>query len=191
MTRVYFVRHAQSDYTCKNTRIRPLTPQGLIDRKKVTELLTKLPVDCFYSSPYKRAYDTIADCAETLGMDIKIDERFSERLAGENGYSIELTQKRWSDFNFCEPGGESLSSCQRRNIEALNEVLTAHEGKNIVIGTHGTALSTILNYYDPGYGFSDFVRIQYWMPYVIQLDFLGLKCIDKQELLIINRPYET
>jgi len=33
-----------------------------------------------------------------------------------------------------------------------------YEGKNIVIGTHGTALSTIINYYDSTYGYDDFER---------------------------------
>ena len=64
----------------------------------------------------------------------------------ENGHTVELVEKRWQDFSFCEPGGEPLGSVQKRNIEALNEVLVSHKDKNIVIGTHGTALSTILHY---------------------------------------------
>ena len=35
---------------------------------------------------------------------------------------------------------------QNRNIEALNEILSDNADKEIVIGTHGTALSTILNF---------------------------------------------
>jgi len=35
-----------------------------------------------------------------------------------------------------------------------------YEGKNIVIGTHGTALSTIINYYDSTYGYDDFERMK-------------------------------
>ena len=33
-------------------------------------------------------------------------------------------------------------------MEALNEILSDNADKEIVIGTHGTALSTILNFYD-------------------------------------------
>jgi len=64
MTSVYFVRHAQPDISWKNNRTRPLTPTGLLDRKKVTNLLKKMPIDCFFSSPYKRSVDTILECAK-------------------------------------------------------------------------------------------------------------------------------
>jgi len=67
MTSVYFVRHAQPVSNWEDDRTRPLTPLGMSDRKMVTELLTKFPIDCFYSSPYKRAVDTISDCAEVFG----------------------------------------------------------------------------------------------------------------------------
>lgn len=129
MTRVYFVRHAQPDSTWNDDRTRPLTPTGLADRKKVTELLIRYPIDCFYSSPYKRSYDTIADCAEAFGLEIRTDERLRERQAGKNGYSVEMVEKRWQDFDFCETGGETLRSVQARNIEALNEILTSNPAK--------------------------------------------------------------
>ena len=173
MTSVYFVRHAQPDVSWKDNRTRPLTPAGLLDRKKVTNLLVRVPVDCFFSSPYKRAIDTISECANAHGLDIHIDERFRERQSGENGHSIEMIKRRWDDFSFCEKDGESLGIVQERNIEALNEILITHKDKVIVIGTHGTSLSTILNFYDPSFGFDGFKRIWFWMPYVIRLDFSG------------------
>jgi len=97
--------------------------------------------------------------------------------------------KRWADFTFCGEGEESLGSVQARNIEALNKILTAHKGKTIVIGTHGTALSTILNFYDPSFGFEGFRRIWFWMPYIIRLDFDGANIIGKEELLMIECGY--
>jgi 2,3-bisphosphoglycerate-dependent phosphoglycerate mutase len=189
MTSVYFVRHAQPDISCEDDRTRPLTPVGLADRKKVTELLAKIPIDCFFSSPYKRSIDTILDCANAFGLDIHTDERFRERQVGENGYGLDLLKRRWSDFSFCEEGGETLGSVQKRNIEALNEVLLAHRDRNIVIGTHGTALSTIMNFYDPSYGLDFFMRIWHCMPCVIRLDFDETRNIGKQELLMIDRGY--
>jgi len=189
MTSVYFVRHAQPDISWEDDRTRPLTPTGLQDRKRVTELLSKIPIDCFFSSPYKRSYDTISECADTFGLEIHTVERFRERKYGKNGYGVEQLERRWKDFNFCEEEGETLNSVQSRNIEALNEVLVAHKDKNIVVGTHGTALSTIINYYDPRFGCDGFKRIWNWMPYVIRLDFEGIKYIGRQELLIVDRGY--
>jgi len=66
-----------------------------------------------------------------------------------------FAKKQWEDFDYKLSDGESLREVQNRNIKALNEVLRMYEGKNIVIGTHGTALSTIINYYDSTYGYDD------------------------------------
>lgn len=106
MTRIYFVRHAQSDESWKDDRTRPLTCIGLEDRKKVTDLLLRLPMDYFCSSPYKRSVDTISECADALDMPIYKDERLRERQCGENGYHMDLVIKRWKNFDFCEKGGE-------------------------------------------------------------------------------------
>ncbi len=85
MTHIFFVRHAQPDESWKDDRTRPLTETGLADRKRVTELLAKMHIDCFYSSPYKRAMDTISECAGILNKEIYLDERFRERQPGEIG----------------------------------------------------------------------------------------------------------
>ena len=186
MTSVFFVRHAQPDETCSDDRTKPLTALGLKGRGKVTELLSKMPIDVFFSSPYKRSVDTIAECAEFFKIEIHTDERFRERKVGKNGYKIDLLQRRWNDFDFCEPGGESLGSVQARNIEALNEVLLAYRDKNIVVGTHGTALSAIINYYDSSFACEGFQSIRYCLPYVIRLDFENNKYIKREELLRVN-----
>ena len=75
-------------------------------------------------------------------------------------------------------------------MEALNDILNRHPDKNIVIGTHGTALSTILNFYDPSFGYDGFKRIHFSMPYIIRLDFNGTDLIRTTELLKMDRGYE-
>ena len=68
MTSIYFVRHAQPDYKFKNTSDRPLTNEGLQDRLKAADVLEKIDISAIYSSPYKRAYDTVLPLAERLGL---------------------------------------------------------------------------------------------------------------------------
>lgn len=101
-----------------------------------------------------------------------------------------MFQKRWEDHSYHEEQGESLEMVQKRNIEALTEILEDNQGKNIVIGTHGTALSTILNYYDPTYDCNSFLRIIDWMPYIIELDFEGTTLLSKTELLHIEKEFK-
>lgn len=189
MTSIYFVRHAQPEHSWEDDRTRPLTAEGAVDSKKVIEILKPIKIDRYFSSPYVRSVDTIKGIAKEHCMEINTDERFRERKCGSQGNVSGTLQKRWSDFDFREEGGESLNMVQKRNVEALLEVLNNHGGESIVIGTHGTALSTILNYFEPSYCCDDFLRIVDYMPYIIRLNFEGTKYIGKEELLFIEKEY--
>lgn len=189
MTRVYFVRHAQSDYRVGTDRDRPLTAEGLEDRRVVLEFLRDKEIGAFYCSPYRRSLDTITEAARYYGQDIRTDQRLRERETVPGGNCRELFRKRWADFDWHEPGGESLGSVQRRNIAALTDILTADRDKNIVIGTHGTALSTVLNYFDAGFGCDNFLRIIDWMPYIIELDFDGTDYLSKTEHVHVEKVF--
>ncbi len=190
LTTVYFVRHAKPDTTVHDDRIRPLTAEGLEDSKKVTELLKDRHIDVLMSSPYKRSMDTIGGLSEALGMKIETDEDFRERFVGSwlgGSDFAELIEKQWADFNYHILDGECLASVQERNIRALKRVLESHAGKTIVIATHGTALSTIINFYKPEYGFKDFMRMVNFLPYVVKIRFDGERFIGMSEELIIEK----
>lgn len=192
MTRIYFVRHCQSDHTktC-DERARPLTAEGVEDSHAVLHYLKDKNIDVFISSPYKRSYDTIAKAAEYYHIRIQTDERLRERKSGKNGNNFEMFKKRWADKNYAEPEGESLYSVQKRNIEAIREIIENYRDKHIVVGTHGTALSTILNYYNPVFGCDDFIRIINYMPYIVKCEFDGTRYIGITEELIIEKEYKN
>ena len=191
MTKVYFVRHAQPEHDHEDDRTRPLTAEGIADSKIVLETLMDKEIDAFYCSPYKRSISTIQETAECYKMDIIIDERLREREKGINGNGHVMFRKRWADLEYHEEGGESIGMVQRRNIEALKEILAANDGKNIVIGTHGTALSSIMNYYIPEFGCDDFLRIIDWMPYIVELDFEGQNFVGLSELAHVEKEFKV
>lgn len=190
MTQVYLVRHAQSDWHSGSDRERGLTAEAMEDRKVVLDFLRDKKVDAFYCSPYRRSLDTIREAAEYFGLSIRTDERLREREAAPGGNCRELFQKRWADFDWHEPGGESLRSVQERNIAALTEILEQERDKTVVIGTHGTALSTILNYYDPSWNCDSFLRIIDWMPFVAELDFDGTRFLSRTEHVHVEKIFK-
>lgn len=190
MTNVYFVRHAQPEHGWEDDRTRPLTQEGKRDCHIVLEFLKDKEIDIFYCSPYMRSIDTIADTAAFYEKEIITDERLREREKGVNGNCHGMFEKRWNDHDYHEEGGESIRMVQERNVEALKEILSDNPDKNIVIGTHGTALSTILNYYDPDFGCKDFLRIIDWMPYVVQLEFEGDELAAVKEHCYIEKEYK-
>ncbi len=190
VTTVYFVRHAEPVHKDPDDRNRPLTAQGLADTALVLETLKDKPIDVFYCSPYKRSRQTIQSTADFFRQEIHTDERLRERQAGDEGNVKDLFRKRWADFHFHEPGGESIGAVQKRNIEALTEILQKEAGKTIVIGTHGTALSSILNYYDPSFDCESFLRIIDWMPYIVEMQFVNQERINMKEIAHLVKPFE-
>ncbi|MCM1182584.1 MAG: histidine phosphatase family protein [Roseburia sp.] len=189
MTRVYFVRHAQPEHMWEDDRTRPLTAEGRQDSKMVLDFLRDKRIDTFYSSPYKRSIDTIADAAAFYGKEIITDERLREREKGADGNNHGMFEKRWDNHDYHEENGESIRMVQRRNIAALTEILAENKGRSIVIGTHGTALSSILNFYYPELGCKDFLRIIDWMPYIIELDFEASKLLERKEHCHIEKEF--
>lgn len=190
MTHIYCVRHAQPQFDWKDGRTRPLTREGHEDSKKVTLALENIKLDYAISSPYLRSLDTIRECVAQHGLKIHTDERFREIHSGDNGHGHIMMRKRWENFNFHEEGGESIRMVQERNIEAFIEVLNHHNGENIIFGTHGTALSTILNYYDSAFNCESFFRIIDFMPYIIRMDFEGTDYIGREEILIVEKEFK-
>ena len=190
MTKVFFVRHAQPVHEHRDDRTRPLTAEGMKDASIVIEILKDKEIDAFYCSPYKRSLDTIKQTAEYYNIEIQTDERLREREKGVSGNNYGMFEKRWADQDYHEEGGESIGMVQSRNIEALKEILANNQGKNIVIGTHGTALSTIMNYYKPEFGCNDFLRIIDWMPYIVEMDFEGQRLVDVKEHAYIEKVFK-
>ena len=154
MTNIFLVRHAQSDTKNHDDRARELTAKGLKDSRLVTEFLAERAIDMVFSSPYRRSIDTVKDFADRFGHQIECVEDFRERkisdgwIADFDGFA----QRQWEDFSFSLAGGESLAQVQKRNIVALERLIAQFAGKNLVIASHGTAISTIINRYNPEFG---------------------------------------
>ena len=53
MTHLYYVRHAQPDYSVHDDLTRPLTEKSMRDCALVTDFLTDKSIDRVFSSPYK------------------------------------------------------------------------------------------------------------------------------------------
>lgn len=94
----------------------------------------------------------------------------------------EFVKCQWEDFEYKLSKGECLRQVQERNITALKEILNENKGKNVVIGTHGTALSTILNYYNKAFDYEEFNRIKSIMPWIIVMEFKGEEFIGFKEI---------
>lgn len=79
--------------------------------------------------------------------------------------------KPWRDLNFHEDQGESISKVLKRNMGALKSILVSIEDEwidknlNIGMGTQGTALSSVLHYYNPTFDEEAYFRSMDLTPY--------------------------
>ena len=182
------MRHAQPNFDNHDDMTRELSEKGLADRRLVTEFLSDKNIDVVLSSPFRRAVDTVKDFADNAGFDVQIIDDFRERRV-DSGWIEDFDsfcKRQWSDFSYKLSDGESLCEVQSRNIAALMDVLNRYKDKNIAIGTHGTALSTIINYFDNSFGYEQFCKIKGLMPWAVCMKFDGQRLIEYNSMNIFD-----
>ncbi len=173
MNKIYFVRHAKPDFSVHDDLTRPLTDKGIIDSKNICEFLKEKSINKIYSSPYKRVIDTLKELAQNLNIKIEVVDDFRERKISNIWIEDfnKFSKSQWENFEYKLNDGESLNEVQSRNIKALHKILNENSNQNIVIGTHGTALSTIINYYDKTFDYLSFTKIKDVMPFIVCMEF--------------------
>lgn len=181
MTTLYFVRHAEPNYDNHDDLTRELTAKGLADRMLVAKLLADVRVDAVVSSPYHRAIDTVKPLAEARGLPVEIMDDLRERkidscwIEDFNAFA----RRQWADFTYKLSDGECLAEVQARNLAAVQAILAAHAGQTVAIGSHGTAQSTIIHHFVPGFGYDEFEAIRRVMPWVVRFVFdEGGQCLS-------------
>ena len=190
-TKVYFIRHAKPDISIIDDTIRPLLPEGLEKANELVKLFIEINISNIYSSPYKRSIQPVEPIAKNKCIKIETADNLRERKISNNWINNynEYSKNQWNDFSYKLMDGESLAEVQNRNIKELESILIKSKGKNIIIGTHGTALSTIINYYDNTYNYENFMEIVNIMPYIIMLEFSNTEYIKREEIKIPQKNH--
>lgn len=180
LTHIYLVRHAEPNYQNHDDFSRELTQKGLQDRQYLSHYFEKIHIDQIYSSPYKRAVDTIQLLADERKLPIHKVDNFRERKI--DSVWIEdfqtFSEKQWADFSYKLADGESLQEVQDRTVKELSILLDKHVGNTLLIGGHGTAISTLLNHYQPTFSYTDFHSVKALFPFVAHLIFDQKKCLS-------------
>ncbi|MFO0557156.1 MAG: histidine phosphatase family protein [Polyangiales bacterium] len=159
-TTILLVRHAESAANAAqmfgSQSDTPLTERGRLQSSRLSAALANVRVDHVYSSDLSRARDTVAPIAQARGLTVIERAAFRERSVGElTGLSFDLAKERFPDAwrvlvtrdpDGRPPGGESLRDLQARLGHALDEVVRAHAGRAVLIGSHGGAIVMMTRY---------------------------------------------
>lgn len=153
-TTLLLIRHAHADWV--PDEMRPLSAAGQRDAGRVADLSSPESPVAIYSSPYRRARETVEPLAATLGLPIEEMADLRERSLGSGWEEDWLATIRptWEDFSFAYPdGGETNSEAMERARIALDTLRERHPEQVIAVATHGNLLVLLLRVLDPTKGF--------------------------------------
>ena len=85
--------------------------------------------------------------AENNNIKLNVDERLGERKFGVNNMSelpLSFFENQFRNWDYKLENGESANEVSKRMNEALLDILNKNKGSNIVVVSHGTAISTMV-----------------------------------------------
>ena len=151
-TIVLLVRHAEPEtplpgasYVADNDRA--LTAEGRRAAEALAVQLASLPIRAVYSSPYRRARETVEPIAVHHGVPVHVIPDLRERRVGgsvlEAAAFVEALERLGNEPDFALAGGESTREVQRRVWRALEHIRNEVGSGYAVAGTHGGVISNL------------------------------------------------
>ncbi len=147
---ILLVRHAQpveSSRAGHEENDRPLSQMGRRQAERLADELADAGVEAIYSSPHRRAVETLAPLAQRLSLEISIVDDLRERTLSPDPLPDWRDQLRraWQDFSFRLPGGESSAQAQERVRRVLAELSHRHPDQTVAVASHGNLIALALH----------------------------------------------
>ncbi len=144
--RLLILRHPETEANVDGRYVgrgdAPYTKRGHRQAKLAVDAIEAFGAEIVWSSPLRRTRYVAEHAAETLGVELRIDERITELDFGEaEGLTYEQTQERGISFNFeaedlpVAPGGESRREILVRSGAAIDEAVAS--ATRVAMVTHG------------------------------------------------------
>ena len=170
-TTIYLLRHAHAEW--REDDDRPLSSDGIKAARVVAERLSGRPIAAVYTSPSRRAVETVEPLACCLGLrpEVVSDLRERELPAVPPEEFEALVREAWSAPDQAPRGGESNVRAQIRGLAVVSTVAERHVGSQVVLATHGNLLALVLNALDGKFAYEFWRRLSF--PDVYQLTLAG------------------
>jgi phosphoserine phosphatase len=150
MTRIYLVRHGETiwnhDKIFRGRIDVGLSEKGRAEALALAGALKDRPIRFIYSSPLKRALETVAPLAEALSLPVKPMPEFVDMHFGEwEGKAVREVEEKFPEAFQCWgedpskaiiPGGEDLALVGKRVMEGLERVAAGHPDETGVVVSH-------------------------------------------------------
>lgn len=161
-TTVLLVRHATPALPAVGSLPEEDNERGLSDegQRAAADLAVRLhtvPITAIYSSPYRRAIETVKPLAGRLKLQVRVrqdlaERWLAERILGDEEW-LDVYRRTWDDMDFRPEGGESRRTTQDRGLAALEDLRRQHAGETVVVSSHGGLIGCLLRAIDEGMAF--------------------------------------
>ncbi len=158
--RYLLARHGESDSVVQGIHVNwpepvpiHLTDLGKSQAHSMAERIKKDGgVDLIFASDLNRTKETAEIISKVVGVEVIYDERLREYNLGVlNGHKLSefhesfAPSKRWQE---APEGGETYMQLQNRMMDFVSEVNAKHNGKRILVITHGDVIWLLNQFYD-------------------------------------------
>lgn len=150
--RILLVRHALpeppvpgSSHLADNER--PLTEEGRLAAEALAVQLESVPIRAVYSSPYRRARESVETIAASKGLPVHVLADLRERRLTSSPLNhaafVDAVTRARRDPHLALPDGESTRDTEMRAWAALEHIRTKVGRGIAVAGTHGGVISIL------------------------------------------------
>ncbi|REK71191.1 histidine phosphatase family protein [Paenibacillus paeoniae] len=162
-TKLYLTRHGQTEWNVEQKlqghQDSPLTEQGINHAAWLSESLRHVNLDIIYASSSPRTLKTADILRYDRAIDIVPEDDLREISMGSwegqrnsdiESHSPDKHYDFWNNPHLYEPtnGGETYHDLQQRVLPKVQDIISRHTGKNILIVTHAAALKTIMTFFE-------------------------------------------
>lgn len=158
MTRLILVRHGETTWNVsghyQGRTDTDLSDKGRRQAAALARRLRGLQLDAVYSSPLRRALDTVEQVAGEAGQEVLVEYGFTEiehglwgglhRSEVEERYGETLRIWLENPTQADVPGAETLEQVRSRVLEGVSCILEKHPGQSVLICTHDAVLKVLL-----------------------------------------------
>jgi len=158
MTRLYIVRHGQSEWNLHNkvqgTKNTNLSELGIKQAHLLADRLSNFDIDYIYTSDLNRAYETAKIIAEHNNKEVKKLTELREMSFGIwEGLTSNAINKLYKDlYELWKTSpekvkiekAETLEVVQKRIINSVKKIIRENPNKNILIVSHGTSIKALI-----------------------------------------------
>jgi len=158
MTQIILVRHGETEWNQRGIfqgqLNSDLTETGHIQATAIAQRLQKHNFDFLYSSDLNRAQETARPISKACDLPLQLNEGLRERHYGifqgldksrvSDIHSEAYAEHKSGNPRYVIPKGESMFQFQKRVWTCLENLAVQHEGKSLVIVTHGGTIAVII-----------------------------------------------